>query len=132
VSSVRDAALEAAGTSPAEQLENLGVTDAEQLVALAHVDDGRDKLASTLKINKTDLDALVREAKKSLPPALAAELEHPLPPMFPLGALEPTPEMRSAEQPPAIGLVPQPLTLVESVNLIANMPPIRQQGARGT
>src|SRR4051812_43630164 len=84
-------------------LAELGITDAEQLVALANRDETRNHLAATLKVSKQALDTLVKEAKKALPAPLVTQLEHPLPPVFPLGAVEP-PEGVPAPEESAAGL----------------------------
>src|SRR4051794_32802455 len=78
------------------QLAGLGITDAEQLVALASIEEARNNLAATLDLSKQEVDSLVREAKKVLPAPVVAELDHPLPAVYPLGAVEPPPEARAA------------------------------------
>jgi hypothetical protein len=113
-------------------LADLGVTDAEQLVALASIDAARAGLASALGASKQEVESLIKEARKALPPPVLAELEHPLPPMFGLGAVEPTPEMRSAAGPVPAAELPQAIALPPSANLISKMSPIRNQGNRGT
>jgi hypothetical protein len=117
----------AAAAEPGGDLANLGVTDVEQLVALAATEEGRNGLATVLRISQPQLDGVVKAAKNVLPANLAAELEQPLPPMFALGAIEP-PATAEAE----VAQLPQAVTLPASTNLISNMSPIRTQGARGT
>src|SRR6185295_6177787 len=81
----------AAGAEPAgpiQALAEIGVTDAEQLVALSAIPDVRGKIAETIGVGKAEFESLVRAAKKVLPPPTLAELEHPLPSMFGLGAME--------------------------------------------
>jgi C1A family cysteine protease len=122
----------AAGAEPevGGGLAELGITDAEQLVALANRDETRNQLAATLEITKQELDTVVKEAKKVLPAPLALELEHPLPPIFALGAIEP-PEGVPPPDETAAGLA-EAVALAPSVNLISHMSPIRNQGSRGT
>jgi hypothetical protein len=116
---------------PLKALAELGVTDAEQLVALSGIPEVRPKLASALGIGKPEFDSLVKEAKKILPAPLAAELETPLPPMFSLGAMEPpTEEAEYSSAVPADLAALPPVSA--AINLIGFMPPIRSQGARGT
>jgi C1A family cysteine protease len=131
VSATRAAAAGAGGGAGA-QLAELGITDAEQLVAVASIEEARGNLAATLDVSKQELDNLVKEAKKVLPPPLVAELDHPLPVVYPLGAVEPPPEARAAaEAEPAADLA-EAVALPPTANLIPLMAPIRNQGARGT
>src|SRR5262249_16440481 len=133
VTALKAAALSHAGEA-GPKLEDLGITDAEQLFALAGDEEVRTKLSQTLQVSKQELDSLVKEAKKAIPPDVAADLEHPLPPLFALGAMPPGQQPAAEaigetfEEPPAIAAVGLPGT----VNLISHMSPIRNQGARGT
>jgi Papain family cysteine protease len=112
-------------------LADLGVTDAEQLVALSAIPDARGKIAQTIGVRKAEFDSLLREAKKILPPPTLAEMEHPLPAMFGLGAMEPPAgEAEAAAAMPADIASAPPAGA--AMNIIANMPPIRNQGSRGT
>jgi hypothetical protein len=91
-------------------------------------------LAATLDVGEGEVENIVKEAKKILPPRVSEETSHPLPPMFPLGVPDPPPEiLAAAEAPPPVGeLIDVAAAAVSSVNLIPNMSPIRNQGARGT
>ena len=129
VASLRAAAAGEESDGP-NGLAKLGILDAEQLVAVANREETRSQLATTLKMTKHDLDNLVKEAKKALPAALAAEMEQPLPAKFPLGALAPDEGAAASVEEP-IAFVPA-AALPATVNLIAGMSAIRNQGARGT
>src|SRR5205814_4054915 len=96
------------------------------------VGDARAGLAAALGASKQEVESLVKEARKVLPPPVAAELEHPLPAMFGLGALEPTPEVRAAATAVPAAELPEAVALPQSANLIGKMSPIRNQGNRGT
>ena len=124
-------AVGAEPAGPVKALADLGVTDAEQLVALSAIPDVRGKIAQTIGIGKAEFDSLLREAKKVLPPPTLAELEHPLPSMFSLGAMEPPAGERESEAAIPADIVAAP-PVSAAINLIANMPPIRNQGSRGT
>jgi len=126
----RAESVAAGGTTT--QLADLGIHDAEQLVAIAGIDENHDGLAGSLGITKEEVDGMVKEARSVLPPGLAAQMEQPLPPLYGLGALEPPPEMRAqVATPESIGLLAT-VSLPLSVNLISFMSPVRFQGARGT
>jgi C1A family cysteine protease len=119
-----------AGRDTSQQLADLGVTDVEQLVALANSKEGLDNLADTLGVDKQEIENLIEEGKKALPASLVAELAHPLPAQFSLGALEPTEEMRAEAEAVSKGF--EAVALPPSVNLISRFNPIRSQGQRGT
>jgi C1A family cysteine protease len=119
-----------AGGDTSQQLADLGVTDVEQLIALANSQEGLDNLAATLGIDKKDIEHLAEAGKKALPANLVAELAHPLSAQFSLGVFEPTEEMRAATE--AVGEAYEAVALPPSVNLISRFNPIRNQGQRGT
>jgi C1A family cysteine protease len=119
-----------AGGDSSQQLADLGVTDVEQLLALANNQEGIDNLAATLGVDKKDIEHLVETGKKVLPANLVAELAHPLSAQFSLGVLEPTEEMRAAAE--AVSESFEAVALPTSVNLISRFNPIRNQGQRGT
>ena len=121
----------AADAGPLQALADLNVTDVEQLVALSGIPEARPKLASALGLGKAEFDNLVKEARKILPPPLAADLEMPLPPMFSLGAMEPPADKAEFAEAVLADLVAAP-PVGAAINLISVMPPIRNQGARGT
>lgn len=130
--SERDAILlrDVAGVSDeiADALADLGFLDATQLLGASEVEGAGLHLAEALGISDADLADVVDAARRvaSLPPFEAFALG---PGAF--GALPPGPaiaaEMASLQAPasPAVALPP-------SVNLVAQMPPVRDQGQRGT
>src|SRR5690349_3813101 len=79
-----------------ETLAGVGITDAEQFIAVAAIEEVRDHLAEFLGLSKAELDAAVKEARKAVPEAAAVMVEAPVPYAFGLGALEP-PEEAKAE-----------------------------------
>src|SRR5262245_17542678 len=117
-------------SGPATKLAEMGVTDAEQLVALAGIEEVHDLLPAALGTTKAELDRFVKEARKVLPAAVAAEMESALPAMFALGAMEPT--TGGPAGPPGPATAAAAAGLPSSANLVANMSPIRRQGDRGT
>jgi C1A family cysteine protease len=119
-----------AGGDSSQQLADLGITDVEQLLALANNPEGLENLAATLGVDKKEIEHLVETGKKVLPANLVAELAHPLSAQFSLGVLEPTEEMRLAAE--AVGESFEAVALPASVNLISRFNRIRNQGQRGT
>jgi len=116
-----------------EALEAIDITSLEQLAALARQQDVREHLADYLEHESVDILRTIGERAGGGPPesfggrAGATPQEPPLT----FGALPPTPVMRAVSMSLPIGpsaVVPLP----SSVNLIANMPPVRDQGSRGS
>ena len=117
------------------KLNDLGIQDAEQLIAVAAV-NGTDKaLAGALGISEKQFGDLLSKAQKALPPQLYAAVAEPQEPNLNMGALEPTPEIE-AEIAGAMVAMPEELAAVvslpASINHAKNMSDIRNQGARGT
>jgi hypothetical protein len=112
------------------KLSAVGISDAEQLVAIAAVAGARDYLAAYLGVPRQTVDTLVKQARKVVPAYNLSLIEEPLPPLFGLGALEPTPEMQA--QGAAVPAPPGDAPLPSSTNLIDKMSPIRFQGMRST
>jgi Papain family cysteine protease len=130
--------LEKLGNIPArvtKKLAELGIEDAEQLVALSAVDGTGYSLADELQISQDDFGELLQRAQAALPPHVASAISAPQEPNLNLGALEPTAEIR-AEMEAAMLAMPQGLaeaiSLPSSVNYAQQMSAIRNQGARGT
>lgn len=114
-------------------LAELGVTDAEQVVALFAVAETREHLAKHLGRSKQQLESFVKDLKKAIPSQASALAEQPVVHLYGLGALELTPEMEAnalalAAEAEALEAV----TLAPAVNLINKMSPIRNQASRGT
>jgi Papain family cysteine protease len=114
------------------KLAEIGITDAEQLLAVAAIPDVREHLLEHLQVSNQELDAAVREARKAVPERVAVEVETPVPYEFGLGVLPPTPEMVAAAEYEVVELEREFAALPPNVNLIAKMPPIRNQASRGT
>jgi hypothetical protein len=118
-----------------KKLSELGIEDAEQLVALSAVDGTGYNLAEQLQISQDDFDQLLRFAQEALPAHVASAISAPQEPNLNMGALAPTAEIR-AEMEAAMMAMPEGLaevvTLPSSVNYAKQMSPIRNQGARGT
>jgi C1A family cysteine protease len=126
-------AVARAGGPVSAALVGVGISDAEQLVAAAAVEGMREHLAEHLEISRQAMETIVRQAKKAVPPQALGDLEHPVPPPFGLGALEPTPQMKAraaelGQEVMAVGAVGLP----SAVNLISKMPPVRNQSVRST
>lgn len=116
---------------PPNQLASLGITDAEQLVAVAAVPGIREELESVLG---AELQPLLDRAAQALPPERAVLVSAPASRDRGLGVLPPTDEMlaaaaSSAMEPPRAAAT---AALPVAVNLVPYMQPIRNQGPRGT
>jgi len=119
----------------ARKLSDLGIHDAEQLVAVASIDDIRRKLADQIGLSESDVGKVISNAQKTLPDYVSMELQRPQPADLGLGALEPTPEMMAeaaALMAPAPFAAELAAALPNSVSHIKMMPAIRAQGQRGT
>ena len=126
--------LEASYSASTAALASLGIEDAEQLIAVHAIPDVREELQSALELDATELEALVRQIQRGLPPDRVAAMTATSQPEFGLGVLPPTESMvaaaeTSAREPAAAAAV---VALPVSVNLIPWMSPIRSQGPRGT
>lgn len=131
--SERDAILlrDVAGVSDgvAEMLAGLGFLDAEQLLGAAEVEGLGLYLAEALSVSDAELADVIDAARRvaSLP---APEALGPAPGAF--GALPPTAAI-SAEIAALRAAVARPkATLPPAVSLVSQMPPVRNQGPRGT
>jgi C1A family cysteine protease len=108
-------------------LRGYGFSDAEQVMAALAVPNIIDRLKAAIGVSDAAMDDLVQKLRGVVPMmAAAADTD-----AFPLGALQPTPEieamvMESVQ--PQIAAVELP----PSVNHAAQMPPGRNQGSRGT
>lgn len=115
-------------------LAELGITDVEQVLALAAMADTRDYLAEALRERGTDAGELIARLREEAPAQMAmVEAAAPVGPV-PTGALPPTAEIEAmiASQAMPMSAEFAPAALPPSVNHIAKMPPIRNQGSRGT
>ena len=118
-----------AGEAPSP-LAELGVTDAEQLVAMAAVPGVLEELQAVIT---GDVVAMVRRARATLPLERAELVGTPAEPDLALGVLPLTDEMVAALETMAFeSIETEALELPGATNLIPYMQRIRSQGARGT
>lgn len=117
-------------------LSAYGIEDAEQVVAIAAIPEVREELQFSLGMKDKNFKALIEQAQSLLPTERAALVGSPAPKEFGLGVLVPPAETIQAAEMSAIAFGVEDkaaaVTLPASVNLIAFMPPIRSQAARGT
>jgi hypothetical protein len=126
--------LEASYSTSAAALASLGIEDAEQLIAVHAIPEVREELQSSLGLDATELEALVRQIQRDLPPDRVAAMAATSQPEFGLGVLPPTESMLAAAETSAKEVAAEAavVALPVSVNLIPWMSPIRSQGPRGT
>ena len=117
-------------------LAGLGITDAEQLVAIAAIPDTITYLVQALGVEKTTVESLVAQASGTLAPARRALVNVAAPRDLMMGALLPSEaELNALDAPLDANVIlaaDAPLALPASVNLIPFMNPVRNQAARGT
>jgi hypothetical protein len=118
-------------------LRELGITDLEQLVAAAAIPGVRPHLEEALSAAGVSLDDLTGTAGDTLAPPLMAAFDAPaLGGVLALGAMPPTPEVEEEIASLAVAMPMSfgdtPVALPASVNHAKAMPPVRQQGSRGT
>jgi C1A family cysteine protease len=114
-----------------EQLQALGIVRANQLVALARRPETRAQLAEHLGTTEERVTAAetAAETEATSDVTSMAAAGQPLA----LGALRPPPGLRAAALSiPLSAAVGAAARLPSSANLISKMPPIRNQGNRGT
>ncbi|AHE55069.1 C1 family peptidase [Sphingomonas sanxanigenens] len=118
-------------------LRDLGITDAEQVAAIMALPDVRAQLDDVLGA-AIGVDALADAAATMLPQqTFSAFAAAPAMGAFALGSLEPTAEVAAeiaslAVAPPAALMGFAAAALPPSVSHAKSMPPVRQQGPRGT
>ena len=117
----------------AANLLSLGIEDAEQFVAAASIPEVKEELASALGLKKQRFQSLLQSVESLLPADRTELVSTPAPKEFGLGVLAPPPEMiESAEMSAMSSEAASAVSLPGAVNLIPYMPPIRNQGPRGT
>jgi C1A family cysteine protease len=127
--SAKDAA---AARVPLTSLASLGIEDAEQMVAVAAIPEVLQELQSVLG-GEAEFQQLLDDAKAALPQDRVTLLSSPAPRDLGLGVMEPTSEMIAAAEGTAAEIAEAAsVALPPAVNLISYMPPIRNQGTRGT
>ncbi len=117
-------------------LQDAWILTAQELVALHNTDEStRDRLASALGISRQALSQLVTEAEALIPPVRdlheieMAEAAARAP--YGLGALLDEPDLEAIETLPPYEPEGRAV-LPESVSLLDQLPPLRNQGGRGT
>lgn len=127
--SKRDMPLSAAGILSAQQvdvLEQHWVTTLEQFLALGANAQRTQRAASLLDVGVADFEDAIARAKDLAPEVAEEAVAYPYEDF--MGCLEPPAEAPSVP-PQAVAAAPR---LPEKANLIPRMPPIRDQGRRGT
>lgn len=119
------------------KLADFGVHDAEQLLGMVTALGGHEPLAKALGVPTAELASTISLARKTIPAPVAADLDHPSPIKYSLGALLPTDKSKadmelmmasSSHLETAIA----PGGIPPAVNHAAGMQPVQNQGARGT
>ncbi|MGW0042677.1 C1 family peptidase [Rhodococcus sp. NPDC003348] len=115
-------------------LAELGLTDAEQVVAAAAVPDVSEEFRNVLGLDDQTFQEWLHSAVEALPPDRAELVGRPAEPDLALGALLPTDEMIAAAEAtvPEEAVEAEPVALPPAVNLIPYLPAIRSQASRGT
>jgi hypothetical protein len=129
----------AAGDSDSvtDALAEMGLEDREQLLAAAAVPGVSTRLRDKLNLNAQAFKSLLQSARSGLPEERAALVSRPAPRDLGLGVRTPTADIIAAAEATAVDgerqvLAPEAAALAESINLISFMPPVRNQGSRGT
>ncbi len=113
-------------------LAKLDIVRADQLTSAAGIQQVRGLLLQHLNCSDHDLDVAVAAATASLP-AAAPGAQAPQPKQYSFGALRPPPQARAeAMSIPLTATKTARASLPASANLVSKMPPIRDQGKRGT
>ena len=125
-------AVPKADAGAVKKLESYGITDAEQVLALAELPQVRPALEKAL--DGADVDKLVKALRDEVGDVAADAAAASSPATLPLGAMEPTDEVKAemaamtVEAPPGADAVALPA----SINHALSMSPVRNQGSRGT
>ena len=123
------AGADAYGGEAVSQVASLGVTDAEQLLALSAIPGVREELEASIP----GVQALIDQAAQVLPPDRLQLVSAPADRDLGLGALPLTPDMQAAADAFAADAMPTaPVALPPAISLISYMSQIRNQGSRGT
>jgi C1A family cysteine protease len=112
-------------------LLSLGVSDLEQLVALAKVPGVLPELAQVLAVSHQDIISLTDHLSQLGAPHIQVYGPALPPRRFSTGAMEPTAKSL-ADAGPMPEIQAAPIGLPSSVNHIGSMPAVRDQGSRGT
>jgi hypothetical protein len=115
-----------------DKLRALGITTAEQLVAIAAIESALEPLARHLGVSKTVLSRQVKTATDRLPGRVAAAMTEPYAEALGLGAMEPPTDARYAAVAGPYEAVTNIAALPAAVNHIPRLRPIQNQASRGT
>lgn len=116
-------------------LSEMGIDDAEQFISIASISSVKQFLASALDVKESGLDNLIEDIRNAIPPEASAAAILPVIGAFSLGALEPDSAISAEIENAKVELAPnfaEFASLPSYVNHVAQMPPIRNQGGRGT
>ena len=86
--SLRKLSPQPLGAQQIKKLRELGVTTAEEMVALAAVRSNRPRLASHLELSSRELGKILRTVRAQLDPQVVAEMERPVRGGFRHGVLD--------------------------------------------
>ena len=127
------AALGSNGPALVSTLSELGIEDAEQVVAVAAIPDARSELQQVLGLKDKAFQAFLDQVQGMLPASRAAAFSSPSPKDLGLGVRPPTAEMMAAAERASVEFdAADAVALPGLVNLIPFFQPIRNQGPRGT
>jgi C1A family cysteine protease len=117
-------------------LSELGIEDAEQLVAVSSIPGLDSDLQQALGLDDASYQAMLDSARQAIPTERMQLLSQPTSVAdLGLGVREPTPEIVAAAEASAGDAADAAAAAVQlpaAVNLIPHMPPIRNQAGRGT
>ncbi len=117
-------------------LTELGIEDAEQLVAVSSIPGLDSDLQQALGLDDASYEAMLNSARNAIPAERSQMLSQPTSVAdLGLGVMEPTPEIIAAAEASAAEAVyaaAEAVQLPAAVNLVPHMPPIRNQASRGT
>ena len=126
-------ALGTDGPTLVSTLAELGIEDAEQVVALAALPAARSELQQVLGVKDKAFQDFLDQVMGLMPVEQAASYSTPSPKNLGMGVRAPTAEMMAAAEASAAAFeAGEAVSLPLSVNLIPFFQPIRSQGPRGT
>jgi hypothetical protein len=126
------AQIQGVSRDTADALMRAGIHDAEHLIALAGIPELKRPLSMQIDGSEADLETLLDIVQAALPPMMAAAAAAPAQTRFALGALEPTPAIAAEIAAATVDLPAAAAPLPPNISHAAVMPPIRNQGGRGT
>jgi C1A family cysteine protease len=113
-------------------LADLWISDAEQLIAAASIAFIQPLIARRIGITPQQMEDVLKELQGAIPARRLAEVKGPISDEFALGALDPTLDMLQASLAIKTSSKADAAGLPGGVNWAPEMPPIRDQGQRGT